>query len=215
MNLLCLPLPIKRKSESEVAQSCLTVCDPVDCSLPGSSIHGIFQARVLEWVVISFSRGYSWPRDWTRVSLIAGRCFYRLSHGSLIKAIRLFVTTSPKTLSPRFYSVSVRTKAKFWLQYPYKKTKSGHTKRHQRRVCTDRGPCEEAAGRWPSASQEETSGKTVGNLILNFHPPELWENRFLLFKTPSIVVFCYGRLSKLIQYSKEKQHLEDRKLRGL
>ena len=41
---------------SEVAQSCLTLCDPVDCSPPGSSIHGIFQARVLEWVAISFSR---------------------------------------------------------------------------------------------------------------------------------------------------------------
>ena len=40
---------MKEKSESEVAQSCLTLSDPVDCSLPGSSIHGIFQARVLEW----------------------------------------------------------------------------------------------------------------------------------------------------------------------
>ena len=43
------------KSESEVAQSCPTLCDPMDCSLPGSSIHGIFQARVLEWVAIAFS----------------------------------------------------------------------------------------------------------------------------------------------------------------
>ena len=44
------------KSESEVAQSCLTLSDPMDCSLPGSSIHGIFQARVLEWGAIAFSR---------------------------------------------------------------------------------------------------------------------------------------------------------------
>src|SRR5574337_531327 len=43
------------KSESEVAQSCLTLSDPVDCSLPGSSVHGIFQARVLEWVATAFS----------------------------------------------------------------------------------------------------------------------------------------------------------------
>ena len=43
------------KSESEVAQSCLTLSDPMDCSLPGSSVHGIFQARVLEWVAIAFS----------------------------------------------------------------------------------------------------------------------------------------------------------------
>ena len=47
----------------------------MDCSLSGSSIHGIFQARVLEWIAISFSRGSSWPRNWTRVSGIAGRRF--------------------------------------------------------------------------------------------------------------------------------------------
>ena len=46
---------MKVKSESEVAQSCPTLSDPMDCSLPGSSIHGIFQARVLEWVDIAFS----------------------------------------------------------------------------------------------------------------------------------------------------------------
>ena len=47
---------IKVKSESEVAQLCLTLPDPVDCSLPGSSVHGIFQARVLEWGAIAFSK---------------------------------------------------------------------------------------------------------------------------------------------------------------
>ena len=46
---------MKVESESEVAQSCPTLSDPMDCSLPGSSIHGIFQARVLEWVAIAFS----------------------------------------------------------------------------------------------------------------------------------------------------------------
>ena len=46
---------MKVKSEREVAQSCLTLSDPMDCSLPGSSIHGIFQARVLEWDAIAFS----------------------------------------------------------------------------------------------------------------------------------------------------------------
>ena len=48
---------MKVKSESEVAQSCLTPSDPMDCSLPGPSIHGIFQARVLEWVAIAFRNG--------------------------------------------------------------------------------------------------------------------------------------------------------------
>ena len=49
---------MKVKSESEVAQLCLTLSDPMDCSLPGSSIHGIFQARVLEWGAIAFSANY-------------------------------------------------------------------------------------------------------------------------------------------------------------
>ena len=51
---------MKVKSESEVAQSCLTLSDPMDCSLLGSSTHGIFQARVLEWGVIAFSGQASW-----------------------------------------------------------------------------------------------------------------------------------------------------------
>ena len=50
-----------------VAQSCLTLCDPIDCSPPGFSAHGIIQARILEWVAISYSQGSSWPRDWTWV----------------------------------------------------------------------------------------------------------------------------------------------------
>ena len=53
-----------------VAQWRLTLCDPLDCSLPGSSVHGIFQAKVLEWVAISFSRGSYWSRDWTHISCI-------------------------------------------------------------------------------------------------------------------------------------------------
>ena len=55
--------------------SCLTLCDPMDYSLPGFSLLGIFQARILEWVAISFSKGFSWPRDGSRVSCIAGRFF--------------------------------------------------------------------------------------------------------------------------------------------
>ena len=54
-----------------VVQSCLTLCDPVDCSLPGSSVHGILQARILEWVAMSSSRGSSRPRDGTHVSYIS------------------------------------------------------------------------------------------------------------------------------------------------
>ena len=63
------------ESESEVAQSCPTLCDPMDCSLPGSSVHGIFQAIVLDWVAISFAWGSSRPRDRMQVFCIADRRF--------------------------------------------------------------------------------------------------------------------------------------------
>ena len=61
---------VKLKSLSHVQ-----LCNPMDCSLTGSSIYGIFQARILEWVAISFSRRSSRPRDWTQVSCISGRLF--------------------------------------------------------------------------------------------------------------------------------------------
>ena len=65
----------KGLSESEkkvlVSQSCLTLCHPMDCSPPGSSAHGIFQARILEWVATAFSRGSSQPRDRTSISYVS------------------------------------------------------------------------------------------------------------------------------------------------
>ena len=56
-------------------QSCPTLCNPMDCSPPGSCIHGILQARILEWVAIPFSRGSPWPREQTCVSCIEGGLF--------------------------------------------------------------------------------------------------------------------------------------------
>ena len=70
-----------------VAQSCPALCDPVDCSPPGSSVHGILQAKILEWVAMPSSRGSSWPRDQTcisYVSCIGRRVLYHYQHlGSL------------------------------------------------------------------------------------------------------------------------------------
>ena len=63
------------QSKLLVAQLCSTLCDPTDCSLPGSSVHGILQARTAEWVVILFSRGSSQPRDQTPSPTLAGRFF--------------------------------------------------------------------------------------------------------------------------------------------
>ena len=76
---------------SEVAQSCLTLYDPVDCNPPGSSVHGILQARILEWAAISFFRGSSRPRDRTWVSGIAGRCFIPWATRSTINTIKVLL----------------------------------------------------------------------------------------------------------------------------
>ena len=67
------------KVKVKVAQLCLTLCDPMDCGLPGSSVHGILQARILDCVAVPFSRGSFQPRDGTQVTLVvscvAGRFF--------------------------------------------------------------------------------------------------------------------------------------------
>ena len=61
--------------KGKFSQSCQTLCNPMDCSPPGSSVHGILQARILVWIAFLFSRGSSQPRDQTQVSCIAGRFF--------------------------------------------------------------------------------------------------------------------------------------------
>ena len=82
---------MKVKSESEVAQSCLTLSDPMDCSLPGSSVHGIFQARVLEWGAIVFSHVlYSW-------SLLVIHFKYMLVTFEFYKLVTAFQTTDVKS----------------------------------------------------------------------------------------------------------------------
>ena len=86
---------MKVESESEVAQSCPTFCNPMDCSIPGSTVHGIFQARILEWVGIPLSRGSSQPRDRTHGSnpLQVDSCLHSFIH-------RLNHRGSPKEHTP-------------------------------------------------------------------------------------------------------------------
>ena len=89
---------MKVKSESEVAQSYPTLSDPIDCSLPGSSIHGIFQARVLEWGAVAFSElmltHIYWRRKWQRTPVfLPGECQGR---GSLV-GCRLWGRTESDT----------------------------------------------------------------------------------------------------------------------
>ena len=65
---MCVCMCLHRESTACKLRPVWLFCDPMDCSPPGSSVHGISQARILVWVVISSSRGSSWPRDWTRVT---------------------------------------------------------------------------------------------------------------------------------------------------
>ena len=109
---------------SEVAQPYPTLCDPMDCSLPGS-IHGIFQARILEWVAISFSRGSSRPRDRTQVSRLVGRCFTIWATREIsIKKLRpwhllpsLHANRWGKSGNTgRFYTPGLLNHCRWWLQ---------------------------------------------------------------------------------------------------
>ena len=76
---------MRRKVKVFVTQLYPTLCDPMDCSPPGSSIHGILQTSMLEWVAIPFFKGSLWPRIGTRVFHITGRFFYPLSHQRSLK----------------------------------------------------------------------------------------------------------------------------------
>ena len=104
---------INMNKVSEVSQSCVTLCDPMDCSLPGSSTHGILQARVLEWVAISFSRGSSQSRDWTWVSHIARRCYTIWATREALFQHEIF---DIKFYSSQFFISSVHGVLCFWFQ---------------------------------------------------------------------------------------------------
>ena len=95
-----------------VTQSCLTLCNPMDCSPPGSSVHGILWARILEWVAISFSRGSSQPRDRTWVSCIAGR-FHTVWATSQVHIIRS--TICKRKIDKYFFCIKT-----FGLQKTYR-----------------------------------------------------------------------------------------------
>ena len=72
---------VRRMAHCLAAKSCLTLCEPMNCSLPGSSVHGISHVRILEWVAISFFRGSSQPRSQTHISCLAGKFFTTETQG--------------------------------------------------------------------------------------------------------------------------------------
>ena len=103
---------------SEVIQSCLTLCDPMDCSLSGSSVHEIFQARVLEWIAISFSRGSPRPRKRTRVFRIAGRRFTVWATSEAPNCPKmLFILVSDKPWTRHASLLLMTSSSGFWEQF--------------------------------------------------------------------------------------------------
>ena len=72
-----------------ITQACPTLCDPLDCNPPGSSVHGILQARILKWVAFPFSRGSSQPRYWIWVSCVTGRFFITEPPGNLVPSLEI------------------------------------------------------------------------------------------------------------------------------
>ena len=99
-----------------VTQSCPTLCDPMNCSLPGSSVHGIPQARVLECVAISFSRRSSQPRDGTQVSRSGGRCFnlWATKEAPIVKNLPAMQETQIQSLGSED---SLKKGMATWLEY--------------------------------------------------------------------------------------------------
>jgi len=90
-----------KEGNVKVVQLCLTLCNPMDCSQSGSFVHGILQVRILEWVVISFSKGSSQPRGQTQVSHIAGRFLFFELRGKP-KESKAKAKCEPKAFSEAF-----------------------------------------------------------------------------------------------------------------
>ena len=116
LGMLMLSMKVKVK----VAQSCPTLCNHMDCSLPGSSAHGILQARILQWVAYLFSRGTSWPRNQTRVSCIAGGFFTKSLAAAAAKSLQSCPTLcDPIDRSPPGSPVHGILQARIWRGLPF------------------------------------------------------------------------------------------------
>ena len=106
-----------------VAQLCPTLWKPTECSPQGSSVHGILQARILEWIAIPFSRGFSWPRDWTLVSCIAGRFFTVWAMGNILKKKKIphkwLLFLIQRTLLPVSHTTVLQWYLCFYMVFPF------------------------------------------------------------------------------------------------
>ena len=131
------------------AQLCPTLCNPMDCNPPGSSVHGIFQPRVLEQVAISYSRGSSQPRDQTCVSCIAGRSFITESTGKprtqlfLSKSRSLYFITCLKLQSYLELIFVIKSMNPFYIkEYKAKNIQQDSYESHDIPVLQNEGACD-------------------------------------------------------------------------
>ena len=143
-----------------VAKLCLSLCNPTDCSLLGSSVHGISQARILVWVAISFSRGSSQPRDRMWVSCLAGK----------------FFTTEP----PGKPKEVIKSAQSDWC--PYKTREFQSPERHQGRADTEQS-CVDAVCK---SGRGLRGSHTRRHLDLQPPPCRTVRNTFLLLKPASL-----------------------------
>ena len=121
LNLKGLLVSCSTTSAVLSSQSCMTLCEPMDCSPPGSSVHSISQARKLEWVAISFSRGSSRPREWTCISCIS--CIARLIHHKILQDnYRKMPTSASLTRSKPLTVRITKNGGKFLQRWEYQTT---------------------------------------------------------------------------------------------
>ena len=108
-----------------VTQVCPTLCNPMDYNPPGSSIHGILQARILEWIAIPFCRRSSRPRDWTQVSCIAGRFFTvwatrkPLGYATLSHFSHVWLCATPQTVAYQAPPSLGFSRQEHWSRLPF------------------------------------------------------------------------------------------------
>ena len=111
---------------AKLLQSCLTLCNPMNCSLPGSSVHGILQARTLEWVAMTFSRGSSRPRDRTHITYTSCIGRWILFHEGHLGSPQYFCNSNSKDTWPQSIVANIKMMKKSAVSWELPNVTEGH-----------------------------------------------------------------------------------------
>ena len=206
------------------------LCDPMDCSQPDSSVHGILQARILEWVAISFSRGSFWPRDWTHISYIScigKRILYHCATWLLLERSGSFII-APQWMKNKektpFFPLKISSVTTFSrLRYPqvlslsFQSALQGFSSRSLIRLCS-RGP---AGARWcsevftshgpspvlrHSTQWSESGGKHLTTLVFLFGPNVVDSLTLFLRSTPDCQLAFFKKKKKKLSRVRYSNH---------